>query len=480
LIITRRSAGHQDEFPFQSHSFSKGYPVLLSGVYLQGDVAALKMRSTPGVQRETLGNGIFWSISNPMADRSESLQPSSSTYLPMLWIADGGRSWESLATNYLASIQDRMQPDDGVKRRAQQLVDGLKDNSSKIAVLSRFVQTNCTYKAIEFGRHSMTPQKAADTLRNEYGDCKDHAVLLQQLLNDAGVPANLALISSDDPVQTDLPSLDQFDHMIVEVSQGNSEKFIDTTDKGSDLSVVPPVGLAEHRALVLNPERPHFTQLPAYSTDASCINVQQHASLLQSSGLKVDETISLTGVVGAYLRDYLQNISPENRSASLQRDMGLTSVVMTNCDIEALQNLGQPLRITFTFVIKNRFHQIPTGLTGALFAGLERFYLMADQVDNRTTPFNFDVPLQIHSQIVFDLPKGYHVITKSDPQDNLESRFLTYKSTHQLENGKLLLTFQLQRPTGRYDANDYSSYQELMNQVQSSMDHEVDLQADGN
>jgi hypothetical protein len=268
--------------------------------------------------------------------------------------------------------------------------------------------------------------------------------------------------------------------MIVEVPQGKAEKFIDTTDKGSDLSIVPPAGLAEHHALVLNPANPHFTKLPAYSSDASRINVQQHASLLESSGLKVDETISLTGVAGGYLRDYLQNISPENRAASLQRDMDLSSVVMTNCNIEPLQNLGQPLRITFTFIIKNRFHQIPTGLTGALFAGLERFYLSADQVDNRSTPFYFDVPLEIHSQVIFDLPKGYHVITKSDPQGNLDSRFLTYQSTQQLENGKLLLAFQFQRPTGKYEANDYSSYQDLMNQIQSSMDHEVDLQADGN
>jgi tetratricopeptide (TPR) repeat protein len=476
LVITRRSAGHQDEFPFLNHCFSKGYPVLISGTYLHGDVAGLKIRSTPGIQHETIGDGIYWSITNPMVDRSEPLQPPSDTYLPTLWIADGSGSWEGLARNYLASIKDRIQPDDNLRIKTLQLVDGLNDNSSKIAVLSRFVQTNCTYKAIEFGRHSRIPQKAADTLHNAYGDCKDHAVLLQQLLKYAGVPANLALISTYDPVQTDLPSLDQFNHMIVELSLEKGEKFIDTTDKGSDLSNNPPVGLAEKQALILNPAQPYFTKLSAYPIDASCINVKQHASLVASSDLKVEETITLTGVVGSYLRDYLQNIAPADRSGSMQRDMGLTSVVMTNCDIEELESPGRPLRITFTYVIKGRFHQIPTGLTGALYAGFERYYLITDPADNRSTPFELDSPLQIHSQVEFDMPKGYRVITKSDSQDKIDARFISYEATQQLQNGNLLMTFQFQRPTGRYNANDYPTYQELMEQVQSSMDHEIDLQ----
>jgi hypothetical protein len=74
------------------------------------------------------------------------------------------------------------------------------------------------------------------------------------------------------------------------------------------------------------------------------------------------------------------------------------------------------------------------------------------------------------------MPKGYRVITKSDSQDKIDARFISYEATQQLQNGNLLMTFQFQRPTGRYNANDYPTYQELMEQVQSSMDHEIDLQ----
>ena len=245
------------------------------------------------------------------------------------------------------------------------------------------MQTNCTYKAIEFCRHSRISQKAADTLRNSYGDCKDHAVLLEQMLNCAGIPANLALISTEDPLETDLPSLDQFNHMIVAVQQNGFERFIDTTDKGSDQVAALPIGLAEHYALVLNLTNPHLTKLSAYSNDASCINVQQHVTLLEKTDLSIEQTIALTGVHGAYLRDYLQGLQPTYRQEFLQREMGMADAAISRCEIESLANPSQPLKIKCSFTLKNRFRKTQNGLTGSMHGGIERYYLSTQPVNNR-------------------------------------------------------------------------------------------------
>jgi len=479
LVITRRSSGRLEEFPFLSHSFSRSFPALTSGVFLQGNASGLKTRSTPGIKRENLRDGIYWYTNKPMVARWEPLQPPADTFLPMLWVADDTLQWVGLATNYLVSINDRLQPDESLRLKAQQLVGSLKDSPSQVAVLSRYVQTNCTYKAIEFGRHARIPNKAADTLRNSYGDCKDHAVLLQQLLKCAGVPANLALVSIQEPVQSDLPSLDQFDHMIVEVRQNDGERFIDCTDKGSDLTVSPPAGLAEHQALVLDPTNPHLTKISAYPDNASSIEVQQHVSLLGTADLSVDETISLTGVHGAYLRDYLRSFSPAYRQENLQRDMGMADTVMSRFEVEALETPNRPLQVRCSFVLKNKFHQTQDGLVGTLRGGFERYYLSTVPVASRLTPFETTVPLQLRSQIVFEPPKGYHVVEKSEPTHNLNSRFITFQARQQLEDGRLNLTFQCQQPVGQYGAADYSSYLDALAQVQSSMDHEVVLRADG-
>ena len=479
LVITRRSSGRLEEFPFLSHNFSRSFPVLASGVFLQGNVPGLKVRLTSGITRENLKDGTYWHATQPIVARWEPMQSPADTFLPTLWVSDDTLQWVALATNYLVSINDRLQPDETLRLKAQQLAGDLKDNPSKISVLSRYVQTNCTYKAIEFGRRTRIPNKASDTLRNSYGDCKDHAVLLQQLLKCAGVPANLALVSLKEPVQTNLPSLDQFDHMIVEVQQDGRERFIDCTDKGTDLTVSLPLGLAEHQALVLDPANPHFTKLSAYPENASCIDVEQHVCILGTSDLSVDETISLTGVHGAYLRDYLQSLSPAYRQENLQSDMGMADTEMSHFEVEALGIPNRPLQIKYSFVLKNQFHQTQDGLVGKLRGGLERDYLSTVPIARRLTPFETTIPLRLRSQIVFEPPKGYHVVDKLEPTGKLNSRFITFQAQQQFEAGRLILTFQWQRPIGQYGAADYFSYQNALAQVQSSMDHEIFLQVDG-
>jgi hypothetical protein len=239
-----------------------------------------------------------------------------------------------------------------------------------------------------------------------------------------------------------------------------------------------PIGLAEHQALVLSPAHPHLTKLAAYPKDASGITVQQHATLTGSTDLAVDEKISLTGVHAGYLREYLQDISPAYRQQSLQQDMGTADAVMSHCEIESLENPDRPLQIKYSYVVKNRFHHAQNGLVGTMHAGMEQYYLATAPDDNRTTPFEILVPLHISSQIVFDLPKGYHVIEAPESTAKIDPRFISFQSQRKLEAGKLILTFQIELLVGRHEAADYSAYRDALEQIQSLMDHEINLQAD--
>src|SRR5205085_12229198 len=145
----------------------------------------------------------------------EPLQPSPSEYLPFVRLADARATWGHEAGAYGTLIADRLAPVPSLRQLASNLVARLTNSEAKVAVLSRFVQSNITYKPIEFGRRAMIPQTAGDILANRYGDCKDHSLLLVQLLNAVEVPASLALVNSRHPIDKELASLEQFDHMIV-------------------------------------------------------------------------------------------------------------------------------------------------------------------------------------------------------------------------------------------------------------------------
>ena len=127
--------------------------------------------------------------------------------------------------------------------------------------LARFVQKEVTYKAIEFGRGARIPRAPSDVLRHRYGDCKDHALLLYQLLRNFGVEAQLALVRTGSPIRRELPSLDQFDHMVVYLPASGS--FVDTTNKSADLSRGVTPAIAGKDALGLDAKQPRLVLIPA-------------------------------------------------------------------------------------------------------------------------------------------------------------------------------------------------------------------------
>lgn len=475
LTITRRSTGKFDEFPFFRQSLSRLYPALISGVYLQGG-NGLTVRTTSGIKRETFQEGVFLSLTNPLVAHWEPLQADVDSFLPMVWIADDAWSWSRLATNYLASIHDRLLPDETVRFKVQQLVGSLSDEGAKIAVLSRFVQTNCVYKAIEFGRHSRIPASAVETLHKAYGDCKDLAVLFQQMAQTAGIPASLALVSSDQPICTNLPSLDQFDHMIVAINLKGVEKFIDCTSKGNNLTNFIPVGLAGQQALVLDAANPHLSRLPDYPADGTRIEIEQHARLTDAVNLSVDETVKLTGVYGAYMREYLLGITPAFRQESVLRDMEMGSTAITNFVVNALDDPAQPLQIKYTFLLPNQFQQTQGGLVGKLRSGLELYYLRSASVAHRQTPFEFHIPIQLERRTYFILPEGYQLLEKPSITNIINTQFLTFRSQRDRQNGQLNLFINIERPTKRYGADDFSAYHDAEAEVLSAMDPEVVLQ----
>ncbi|MEI6020576.1 MAG: transglutaminase domain-containing protein, partial [Bacteroidota bacterium] len=78
---------------------------------------------------------------------------------------------------------------DELNRITQQLIQNNNDTLSKIKVIYDWVQKNIKYVAFEEGPNGFIPRPAEKILNNKYGDCKDKANLLINMLNHANIPA---------------------------------------------------------------------------------------------------------------------------------------------------------------------------------------------------------------------------------------------------------------------------------------------------
>lgn len=134
----------------------------------------------------------------------------------------------------------------------------------RILAALRFVQEQVRYLGIESGIGSHRPTAPSEVLRRRFGDCKDKALLLTTLLRQSGIEAAPALVSSAlrGSVAERLPAPADFDHVIVQVTNGAATHWLDAT-RSSQRGPLSQIYVGDFRwALVLRPET---RELSAYA-----------------------------------------------------------------------------------------------------------------------------------------------------------------------------------------------------------------------
>ena len=139
------------------------------------------------------------------------------------------------------TFQNLMQPKTQVTPKVQQLADRLttvaKTPRQKAQKLYDWVSANIRYVGIDVGSSGFEPHSADEILANQYGDCKDHVVLLESLLLAVGIESTPALINMSDTYQ--LPKLagTQFDHVITYIP--SMDIYLDSTAQFAEFGVLP-------------------------------------------------------------------------------------------------------------------------------------------------------------------------------------------------------------------------------------------------
>jgi transglutaminase-like putative cysteine protease len=117
----------------------------------------------------------------------------------------------------------------------RRLVEGwVKESSSeadRIISALRFVQDDVRYTGLEIGSGAYRPTSPALVIQRRFGDCKDKSLLLIALLDEMGIGAHPALVSTDrlQGITRSLPSPGAFDHAIVRVLSGGQKYWLDAT-----------------------------------------------------------------------------------------------------------------------------------------------------------------------------------------------------------------------------------------------------------
>jgi tetratricopeptide (TPR) repeat protein len=471
--VTRREPAAK-RLEFREHYLARGIPVLQSTIHFEGATSDIKWESSASVPKPKAGEMfITWTMSKPPVYRWEPMQAPAATFLPIVWLGDRGSDWKKEAADYLEQIKERLAIDTGIREQALKIVEGLTDRDAQIGALSRFVQKELTYKALEFGRRARLPNAPIETLRNKYGDCKDHSLLLTQLLDVVGIPARLALVNAGGQVREGLPSLDQFNHLITYVPGDGGGKFIDATNKLQDLRSFPPLLLPNQRTLVLDDENPRLVSTPESPANCSMIVSKREVAFTNEKDADITENLTLTGAASMPIRGLLQAIEPADRNRQLLTMMNnkIPSLDLREAEVNGIDNPQEPLVLRLRYVVREQLKPAGSQLVGTLPAIWERMFVSAAPVERRYTPFRIERAHHVSTDISIIPPKNWQAqpLTSRSTSGN----FGAAQAAITTKEGRTNLSVTISQKMGDFEAGRYTEYCDAMSQALALVEQPV-------
>ena len=267
-------------------------------------------------------------------------------------------NWQQLGDWYAGLEKDRRQPNDAIKAKAAELVQGKTSDMDKVKALYDFVSRDFRYVSLSFGLGRYQPHAASEVLANGYGDCKDKNTLLAALLAAQGFESTSVLIGSQHKLDPDIPSPSQFDHVITRVPVDGQEIWLDSTSGVAPFRMLL-FPLRDKQALALPPGgTPELVRTPANLPFASFDRTSIEGSLNDTGKLTVHFSIEGRGDVEVPFR-FIFRLIPNNKLNEVGDGIvGKTPMKggeVTNVKIGDLSNTDKPIEFSFDVTVHNYF-----------------------------------------------------------------------------------------------------------------------------
>jgi transglutaminase-like putative cysteine protease len=347
--------------------------------------------------------------------------------------------YAAFARAYQAGSKDKLQPSPAIATLARQITAGLPDARARALALSDWVRHNIRYVGVYIGPGGVVPHAAATVLENRYGDCKDHAGLLEALLAAVGIESTGALINNDNAYRVPrIPTLGIFNHMITYVP--GLDLYLDSTAESTAAGYLPPsilgkpVLLAKSGALAATPR----TQ-PEKNMTTTWFDIQPDGS----SRFEVSKTT--VGAIAEPYRQAVRDTRQADREQFVQRMLqGLGQKGYGVFDPGKLDGTSDDYHMAFSGTSENFINLPgPTGLatTYNFWGGLgETVFNFGQEKDRRQ---DFVCPaINAEDELGFNFPKKTRILALPKPLTINDADF-AYRSNYTRKGNTVLVRRQL-------------------------------------
>ena len=265
--------------------------------------------------------------------------------------------WGDVYTWYKELAKGRYTPDADIEERVRQLTRDLKTDEAKIRAIYHFVASKIRYVGIELGQSAYQPSHATEVFQMQYGDCKDKTTLLISMLDLVGIRSYPCLISiaPNERVDTTLPFLSQFNHMIAAIpTSTNNYIWLDATAATCSYGDLP-YSTQGRTGFLISDTHGMFVETPVFPPESNRFVSTTELTLDNEGTVQGTLHIQTSGQYNLNTRWTYQQIHPNAVKTTLATELSqqFPGIQVEWCDMSDLRDLNVPVKIDLGFHVQN-------------------------------------------------------------------------------------------------------------------------------
>lgn len=365
-----------------------------------------------------------WTSDNVPALRTEDEAPSIRYFAPHLVCYVKSYQANGKKVNVLSDINDLYKWYYGFVKDLNQeaspqltgIVDQFKKESKDELDLVKkvfyWVQDHIQYIAFEQGMRGLIPHNGAYTCDKRYGDCKDMANLIVNMLQIAGVKSYHTWIGTRDlPYKySELPTPLVDNHMIATyISEKGEYYFLDATSDYTPFGFPSSMIQGKEALISRGPDTFEIRQVPVLAREQN-VMTDSMTIVLEGNALKGYGVSTLSGypkVFGGYELDRAEK-DDVTRYVTKLVGKGSNKFFLDDYEVTNLNLRDSPTTVNYKFRVLDYFQTIDDEIYINLNLNKD-YYNTFINTDTRKSPRESDYKYVKYETISLQLPEGYEV-----------------------------------------------------------------------
>lgn len=256
-------------------------------------------------------------------------------------------NWEHASEKFSRSFYKAIEPTEEIKKFAEQLIKECRRKDEKLEKIFLYVARNIRNVPLKLGVAGYECHPAKIVLENRYGDWRDKSVLLVSLLKAVGIEAYPAMVNSKkSPLVEEVPSLKQFDMILVAIPRENGSYFFLNPFADSSLFGYFYYG-RNAEALIIKPKAVEFKKVVCPEDVESIALNEIEAEIEEKGQIKGKVRSRLSGIFDLRTRKRIKDLTKKEMDMFLGEAINkiCEGAVETKHSLSDAKNLTEPMEI---------------------------------------------------------------------------------------------------------------------------------------